>query len=346
LVRPAFDQLRSDQVGGKVHPELLFRPDQLRKRAFRREEVERVVELPVSGELAVGFAVGLDSAAEGAQQRDRDGTVFIFEESGFMQPGAAQEGDAARRVALADDPGEVLFDHLRLRPRFGEGAVSAAVGAFEAGERLLREAASGDAGREQQLQPVIAHVVMHDGVHADPFGIPVEGHGGHDFEGGGFAALADSGVGFVDGPGEFQLLRHFVLTGDFKLNPFRAVADQGGLGAARGGDAAVADRTDVVPAVADFAVDAVVVEPAVSAPAATVGQVEGAVRVDVEPEESVVGGGRPDGKRRETADHIFRGAQLHGGPAGRPQPGAECDHVEVATARILPVERTGLVAAD
>lgn len=100
LVRPAFDQLRSDQVGGKVHPELLFRPDQLRKRAFRREEVERVVELPVSGELAVGFAVGLDSAAEGAQQRDRDGTVFIFEESGFMQPGAAQEGDAAAASRL------------------------------------------------------------------------------------------------------------------------------------------------------------------------------------------------------------------------------------------------------
>jgi len=171
----------------------------------------------------------------------------------------------------------------------------------------------------------------------------IKGNGGDDFQRDELFALGDSGIGLLQRPFETEAARQFVAADDLEFGADRAVLNERDLRVARAADAAVPRRADVVPAVADLAVEPELIEPRIDAPAAQVGQPERSIRVDIQPDQSVRGGERADGQRIETADEILRRPDFDGIPAA----GAEfrrTDHrVNIVLAIVLPVEIASLV---
>ena len=124
-----------------------------------------------------------------------------------MDSGAGEEGDAAQGVPFAENAVEIFLDHLGLGERFGLCTGCAAGRALEDRESLTCEAVSGDAGRQQHLQPVVPDVVVHDRAAVQDFAAAIEGDGSDDLERDALPALRDSRILFAQSSVETEFAR-------------------------------------------------------------------------------------------------------------------------------------------
>lgn len=154
---------------------------------------------------------------------------------------------------------------------------------------LAQEIVAGNPGRNQQLEPVIAKIVPNHGPAVRHFAAAVDGDCGDDFKRNDFVALRKSGIRLPVRPFAAKRARNVIAAGDLELGTDRTILGQNDLRVPGPAHAAVADGPDMIPAVTDLAIDAEIVHPPITAFAPQVGQVEGAVRVDIEPDQSVRG---------------------------------------------------------
>ena len=263
-----------------------------------------------------------------------------------MDSGGEEQCDTARGVALADQPGDVFLDELPFKSAFGRVTQFAPRLPVENREVLPGETVPRNSGRRNQLEPEVLRVVLDGETEPELVRIAIQRHRRAEDHFGGLLRFPDSDVVLPQPSLVTERRGQVVAPGDFEHGPLRPVEchPQRAFGTAE--QRRAADRFDVVPAVADFAVETEFV-PVPEAPAgAEIDDVEGSFRVEIELQNPVGRAPLRRAHRPVTADEIRRWLQPEGGPARRAQFRPERYAVDIVPAEHVPLELPHLVAAD